>query len=127
MKLVIVESPTKAKTITKFLGDDFLIESSFGHVRDLPQSNLGVEIEHNFEPKYVVPIKAKKNLKKLQQLAKKSDKIILATDEDREGEAIAWHLAEALKVDPKDTDRIVFHEITQPAVEEALEHPRKID
>ena len=74
MKLVIVESPTKAKTIAKFLGDDFLIESSFGHVRDLPQSNLGVEIEHDFEPKYVVPVKAKKNLKKLQQLAKKSEK-----------------------------------------------------
>ena len=127
MKLVIVESPTKAKTITKFLGDDFLIESSFGHVRDLPQSNLGVEIEHDFEPKYVVPVKAKKNLKKLQQLAKKSEKIILATDEDREGEAIAWHLTKALKIDDRLADRIVFHEITKQAVEQALANPKKIN
>ena len=127
MKLVIVESPTKAKTIAKFLGSDFNVESSFGHVRDLPVSKMGIDIEHDFEPKYVVPVKAKKNLKILQALAKKSDKIILATDEDREGEAIAWHLAEALKVDPKDTDRIVFHEITKSAIEAALEHPRKID
>jgi len=127
MKLVIVESPTKAKTIAKFLGSNFNVESSFGHVRDLPVSKMGIDIEHDFEPKYVVPIKAKKNLKKLQELAKKSDKIILATDEDREGEAIAWHLAEALKVDLKDTDRIVFHEITKSAVEQALKHPRTID
>jgi len=127
MKLVIVESPTKAKTIAKFLGSDFNIESSFGHVRDLPVSKMGIDIEHDFEPKYVVPVKAKKNLKILQALAKKSDKIILATDEDREGEAIAWHLAEALKVDPRATDRIVFHEITKSAVIEALASPRKID
>jgi len=127
MKLVIVESPTKAKTIAKFLGSGFNVESSFGHVRDLPVSKMGIDIEHDFEPKYVVPVKAKKNLKILQELAKKSDKIILATDEDREGEAIAWHLAEALKVDPKDTDRIVFHEITKSAIEQALEHPKKID
>jgi DNA topoisomerase I len=127
MKLVIVESPTKAKTITKFLGSDYAIESSFGHVRDLPTSIMGIDIEHDFEPKYVVPAKAKKNLKKLQELAKKSDKIILATDEDREGEAIAWHLAEALKIKEKEADRIVFHEITKPAIEQALENPRKID
>ena len=127
MKLVIVESPTKAKTITKFLGSDFVIESSFGHVRDLPVSKMGIEIEHDFEPKYVVPKKAQKNLKKLQALAKKSDKIILATDEDREGEAIAWHLAQALKINEAQTDRIVFHEITKPAIEQALMHPRKID
>lgn len=126
-KLVIVESPTKAKTIAKFLGSDFNIESSFGHVRDLPVSKMGIDIEKDFEPKYIVPAKAKKNLKKLQELAKKSDKIVLATDEDREGEAIAWHLTEALKVDPKNTDRIVFHEITKSAIMEALEHPRKID
>lgn len=88
MKLVIVESPTKAKTIAKFLGAGFNIESSFGHVRDLPVSQMGIDIEHGFEPKYVVPPKAKKNLKKLQGLAKKSDQIILATDEDREGEEI---------------------------------------
>ena len=127
MKLVIVESPTKAKTITKFLGSDFVVESSFGHVRDLPVSIMGIDIEHDFEPKYVVPKKAKANLKKLQDLAKKSDKIILATDQDREGEAIAWHLAQALKVDPDKTDRIVFHEITKPAIEEALLTPKKID
>lgn len=127
MKLIIVESPTKAKTIAKFLGSDFKIESSFGHVRDLPVSKMGIDIEHDFEPKYVVPAKAKKNLKKLQELAKKSDKIVLATDEDREGEAIAWHLAQALKVDLNNADRIVFHEITKTAVEHALEHPRKID
>jgi len=127
MKLVIVESPTKAKTIAKFLGDDFNIESSFGHVRDLPVSKMGIDIENDFEPKYVVPAKAKKNLKKLQDLAKKSDKIILATDEDREGEAIAWHLAQALKIKPDEADRIVFHEITKPAIIEALKNPRKID
>ncbi len=127
MKLVIVESPTKAKTIAKFLGAGFKIESSFGHVRDLPVSKMGIDIEHDFEPKYVVPVKAKKNLKILQALAKKSDKIILATDEDREGEAIAWHLAKALKLDENKADRIVFHEITKSAVEQALEHPRKID
>ena len=127
MKLVIVESPTKAKTIAKFLGAGFKIESSFGHVRDLPVSSMGIDLEHDFEPKYVVPPKAKKNLKKLQELAKKSDKIVLATDEDREGEAIAWHLAEALKVDLKNTDRIVFHEITKSAIEQALAKPRKID
>ncbi len=127
MKLVIVESPTKAKTIAKFLGSDFNIESSFGHIRDLPVSKMGIDIEHGFEPNYVVPVKAKKNLKKLQELAKKSDKIILATDEDREGEAIAWHLVEALKVDLENTDRIVFHEITKSAIEQALENPRKID
>ncbi|MDD4901240.1 MAG: type I DNA topoisomerase [Patescibacteria group bacterium] len=127
MKLVIVESPTKAKTITKFLGNDFVIESSFGHVRDLPVSTMGIDIENGFEPKYVVPAKAKKNLKKLQDLAKKSDQIILATDEDREGEAIAWHLAQALKINEAQTDRIVFHEITKPAIEQALKNPRKID
>ena len=127
MKLVIVESPTKAKTIAKFLGDDFKIESSFGHVRDLPVSSMGIDLEHNFEPKYVVPPKAKKNLKKLRALAKKSEKIVLATDEDREGEAIAWHLAQALKVNEDQTDRIVFHEITKSAIEQALKHPRKID
>ena len=96
MKLVIVETPTKAKTITKFLGPDYKIESSFGHVRDLPKSKLGVDTENNFEPKYLVPDKARKNLNILKDLAKKADNIILATDEDREGEAIAWHLLEAL-------------------------------
>lgn len=127
MKLVIVESPTKAKTIAKFLGAGFKIESSFGHVRDLPVSNLGIDLENNFEPKYIVPVKAKKNLKKLQELAKKADNLILATDEDREGEAIAWHLSQALKIKPEQADRIVFHEITKQAIKQALLSPRKID
>ena len=92
MKLVIVESPTKAKTISHFLGKDFKIESSFGHVRDLPKTKLGVDTENNFEPQYVVPPKARKKVKLLEELAKKADQIYYATDEDREGEAIAWHL-----------------------------------
>ena len=127
MKLIIVESPTKAKTITKFLGRGFKIESSFGHIRDLPKSSLGVDTENNFEPKYLIPAKARKNLNKLKELAKKADEIILATDEDREGEAIAWHLQEALKLDPKATERIVFHEITKDAIFEALKNPRSLD
>jgi DNA topoisomerase I len=127
MNLVIVESPTKAKTITKFLGNNYKIESSFGHVRDLPKSNLGVDLENNFQPKYIVPAKAKKNLAKLKEIAKKASHIILATDEDREGEAIAWHLLEALKAKEKNTDRIVFHEITKDAILDALKNPRKID
>lgn len=125
MKLVIVESPTKAKTITQYLGDDFEILSSYGHVRDLPKSELGIDTDHNFKPTYVVPTKAKKNLSLLKKEAAKADEVILATDEDREGEAIAWHLAQALKL--KDPERIVFHEITKPAIMEALEHPRKLD
>jgi DNA topoisomerase-1 len=127
MKLVIVESPAKAKTIAKFLGDDFKIASSFGHVRDLPENNMGVDVAHNFEPTYVVPERAQKNLKKLKTLTKKSDKIILATDEDREGEAIAWHLTQALEINPEQADRIVFHEITKPVIEQSLAKPRRID
>ena len=127
MNLVIVESPTKAKTITKFLGKEYKIESSFGHIRDLPKSVLGVDVENNFQPKYLVPAKAKKNVTKLKELAKKAKKIILATDEDREGEAIAWHLSEALGLDHKKADRIVFHEITKNAIMEAIAKPRKID
>ncbi len=127
MNLVIVESPTKAKTITKFLGKNYKIESSFGHVRDLPKSDIGVDTENDFTPKYVIPAKASKNLKKLKDLAKKADDIILATDEDREGEAIAWHLAEALKINPQTAKRIVFHEITKNAIETALKTPRQLD
>src|SRR3989338_11386272 len=98
-KLVIVESPTKAKTITKFLkGGDYFIESSFGHIRDLPKSKLGVDVEHDFEPTYVIPTKSKPRMTELKKLAKKADEIILATDEDREGEAIAWHIAQALNL-----------------------------
>jgi len=125
MKLVIVESPTKAKTIQKFLGSDFKIKSSFGHVRDLPESKLGIDVEKNFEPDYIIPTKAKKVVSELKKESAKADETILATDEDREGEAIAWHLQEALKL--KDPERIVFHEITKSAIEKALENPRKID
>ena len=125
MNLVIVESPAKARTIEKFLGKDYKVESSFGHVRDLPKSNLGVDVENDFKPKYIVPTKAKKQVSLLKELAKESDNIILATDEDREGEAIAWHLAEALKI--KKPERIVFHEITQKAILNALKNPRPLD
>ncbi len=126
MKLVIVESPTKAKTISKFLGKQYNILSSYGHIRDLPRSKLGIDVENNYEPQYVVPIKNRENLKKLKEAAAKSDSVILATDEDREGEAIAWHLKEALKLKDK-TERIVFHEITEQAIKDALQHPREID
>jgi len=125
MELIIVESPTKAKTISKFLGDDFKIESSYGHVRDLPERTLGVDVEHNFEPKYVILAKAKKRVSELKKLSEKSKKVILATDEDREGEAISWHLVQALGL--KTVERIVFHEITKTAIEEALKNPRSID
>ncbi len=126
-KLVIVESPTKAKTIKKFLGSGYEVESSFGHVRDLPKSKLGVDVEHGFTPTYVVPATSKKQVTSLKKLAKTADEIILATDEDREGEAIAWHLLEALQLKDQPISRIVFHEITKTAIEEALAHPRQID
>jgi len=125
--LVIVESPTKAKTITKFLGKDFKVESSFGHVRDLPQKKLGVDVEHNFEPEYVIPLKSKNTVTKLKSAAVKADNVILATDEDREGEAIAWHLANILDLNDKNSQRITFHEITKKAIDEALKNPRRLD
>ncbi|MEK7151380.1 MAG: type I DNA topoisomerase [Patescibacteria group bacterium] len=126
--LVIVESPTKARTISKFLGSGFLVRSSMGHVRDLPKSTMGIDIEHGFKPKYMIPAKAKPVIAELKEAVGKSDKIILATDEDREGEAISWHLLEALGIkDDKHVERIVFHEITKSAIEEALKHPRSID
>ena len=128
--LVIVESPTKAKTISRFLGNTFVVESSYGHVRDLPKSKIGIDFEHDFLPHYIVPQKAKANVKKLKELAKKSAKIILATDEDREGEAIAWHLISALGLEDRPRDniqRIVFHEITESAIKEALANPRDLD
>ena len=125
MNLVIVESPAKARTIEKFLGKDFKVESSFGHVRDLPKSDLGVDVENDFKPKYVIPTKARKQVSLLRELAQESDEVILATDEDREGEAIAWHLAETLKI--KKPERIVFHEITKKAILDALKSPRKLD
>jgi len=134
MKLIIVESPTKAKTISRFVGKNYTVKSSYGHIRDLPKSKLGVDTENDFAPEYTIPAKAKKNLSALQEIAAKSDKIILATDADREGEAISWHLAQALNLGNfgagkkgKDYERIVFHEITKNAIEDALSNPRKID
>jgi DNA topoisomerase-1 len=125
--LVIVESPTKAKTISRFLDGKYKVEASFGHIRDLPTSKMGIDIEHDFDPTYVIPPKAKKKVEELKKLAKDAPLIILATDEDREGEAIAWHLLSALKLKEKDIQRIAFHEITKTAIAQALEHPRKID
>jgi DNA topoisomerase-1 len=125
--LVIVESPAKAKTIEKFLGGDFIVKSSFGHIRDLPKKGMSVAIENNFEPSYEVSAEKKKTVTELKKLAKTAETVWLASDEDREGEAIAWHLSEALSLDPKKTKRIVFHEITKPAILAAIEHPRQID
>ncbi|MBU6447228.1 type I DNA topoisomerase [Patescibacteria group bacterium] len=125
--LVIVESPTKAKTISRFLGSDYDVQASFGHVRDLPKSKMGIDTDHDFEPTYTIPVKAKKVVADLKARASKANEVILATDEDREGEAIAWHLVSALKLKEDDTKRIVFHEITKPAIAEALEHPRHLD
>jgi len=125
MDLVIVESPVKGRTISKFLGKNYKVVASFGHVRDLPKGELGVDVENNFEPKYVIPTKARKVVTELKKEAAKADNVILASDEDREGESIAWHLKEALKLD--NPDRIVFHEITKTAIENALKSPRHID
>jgi len=127
MKLIIVESPTKAKTIAKFIGSGYKLESSFGHIRDLPKSKMGIDIENEYQPQYIIPTKAKKNVTKLKKLAEQADEVILASDEDREGEAIAWHLVKALKIPENETKRIVFHEITKPAIEEALKTPKTID
>lgn len=151
MHLIIVESPTKAKTLRKFLGKDYSVEASVGHIRDLPKSDLGVDIEHDFAPRYVIPTDKKKRVSELKDLAKKAETIVLATDPDREGEAIAWHIAEVLK-DVKEAkkqktkvkkkpeivsplsgtesvrfSRIVFHEITEDAILHALETPRQVD
>jgi len=124
--LIIVESPTKAKTISKFLDRSYKIESSYGHVRDLPKSQMGVDIAKNFEPHYIIPVKARQKANELKKLAQKSTAIYYATDEDREGEAIAWHL-DVIFGHPKNTKRIAFHEITKEAVLAALQHPRLID
>lgn len=125
MKLVIVESPTKAHTLSGFLGNEYNVQSSFGHIRDLPKGKLGIDTEKNFEPTYVIPTKARKRVTALKQAAKKASSVTLATDEDREGEAIAWHLAQILEL--KNPERIVFHEITERAIAEALKNPRGID
>lgn len=126
--LVIVESPTKAKTISRFLGPQYIVESSFGHVRDLPKSKMGIDLEHGtFEPQYSVSRDKAAHVKQLKDLAQKADDIIFATDEDREGEAISWHLAHIFDVAPEKAKRIVFHEITEHAITEALKNPRHID
>jgi DNA topoisomerase-1 len=135
MKLVIVESPTKAATIKKFLGEEYKVESSYGHVRDLPKSKLGIDLEKDFEPQYIIPKKSQKRVTLLKKEAAKAEEVVLATDEDREGEAIAWHLTRALElVNPKTESqnakpvkRIAFHEITKPAIRAALANPRHLD
>ncbi len=125
--LVIVESPAKAKTIEKYLGKDYSVKSSFGHIRDLPKKGINIDIENNFAPTYEINADKKKVVAELRKAAKEASDIWLASDEDREGEAIAWHLTQALKLDPKKTKRIVFHEITKPAIEAAIKNPRTID
>lgn len=125
--LVIVESPAKAKTIEKFLGKDFTVKSSFGHIRDLSKKKLGIDLEKNYKPEYVVNSDKSKVVDELKKLSKDAEIIWLASDEDREGEAIAWHLSEVLKLDPKRTKRIVFHEITRTAIEAAISNPRSIN
>ena len=125
--LVIVESPAKAKTIKKYLGQDYQVVASMGHVRDLPKNKIGVDIEHNFEPQYV-NIKTQEDLiKSLKKEAKKSDKVYLATDPDREGEAISWHLAHLLNLDVADQNRVTFNEITKSGVQSGMSAPRTID
>jgi len=125
--LLIVESPAKAKTIEKILGEDFEVKSCYGHIRDLEKVDMGIDIENNYQPRYIVPEEKQKVVKELKSLAKKSGEVWLATDEDREGEAISWHLCEVLGLDPKTTKRIVFHEITKPAIQSAIKKPRTVD
>jgi DNA topoisomerase-1 len=125
--LLIVESPAKAKTIEKILGKDFEVKSCYGHIRDLEKAGMGIDIEKNYKPTYIVPEEKQKVVRDLKSLAKKSDEVWLATDEDREGEAISWHLCEVLGLDPKTTKRIVFHEITKPAIQSAVQNPRRVD
>ncbi len=126
--LVIVESPGKIKTISKYLGTDYVVMASMGHVRDLPKTKMGIDTKHNFEPKYIIPKEKQKVITGLKSKIKKGTTVYIATDEDREGEAIGWHLVEALELEKhKDLKRIVFHEITKPAIIDAIEHPRTID
>lgn len=125
--LLIVESPAKAKTIEGILGKDFEVKSCFGHIRDLEKNDMGIDINNNFKPKYIVPADKERVVKELKSIAKNSQEVWLASDEDREGESISWHLAEVLHLDPKTTKRIVFHEITKPAIEKAVKNPRTIN
>ncbi len=125
--LLIVESPAKAKTIEKILGADFEVKSCYGHIRDLQKADMGIDLKNQYKPTYIVPEEKAKVVKELKSLAKKSGEVWLATDEDREGEAISWHLCEVLDLDPKTTKRIVFHEITSPAIKAAVNNPRLLD
>jgi len=125
--LLIVESPAKAKTIEKILGSDFEVKSCYGHIRDLEKEDMGIDIKNGYKPKYIISEDKQKVVKELRSLAKKSDDVWLATDEDREGEAISWHLCEVLDLDPYTTKRIVFHEITKPAIQKAVENPRFVN
>ncbi len=125
--LVIVESPAKAKTIEKFLGKDYKVMSSYGHIRDLRKKDFGVDMERQFEPEYEIPADKRDLVKDLKKAAKEAEMVWLASDEDREGEAIAWHLYEVLGLKPDNTRRIVFHEITKNAILNAIENPRDID
>ena len=127
MNLVIVESPAKAKTIEKFLGGDYKVTSSYGHIRDLKRHDFSIDLDNQFQPIYEIPEDKKDLVSDLKKAAKKADMVWLASDEDREGEAISWHLSEVLGLDPKNTRRIVFHEITKPAILAAIENPRNID
>src|SRR5258705_9796760 len=125
--LLIVESPAKAKTIEKILGKDFEVKSCYGHIRDLEKAGMGIDIEKNYKPTYIVPEEKQKVVRDLKSFAKKADEVWLATDEDREGEAISWHLCEVLGLDPKTTKRIVFHEITKPAIEAAVKNQPRLE
>src|SRR5579863_2683652 len=125
--LLIVESPGKVKTIEKILGEDFEVKSCYGHIRDLEKGDMGIDIKDNYRPRYIVPEDKEKVVKELKAFAKKSEEVWLATDEDREGEAISWHLCEVLGLDPGTTKRIVFHEITRPAIQSAVRRPRTVD
>ncbi|MGL6068438.1 MAG: type IA DNA topoisomerase, partial [Sediminibacterium sp.] len=125
--LLIVESPAKAKTIEKILGKEFEVKSCYGHIRDLEKDDMGIDVKNHYQPRYKVPEEKEKVVKELKTLAKKADEVWLASDEDREGESISWHLAEVLGLDPKETKRIVFHEITAPAIKKAVDNPRRIN
>ena len=125
--LLIVESPAKAKTIEKILGDEFEVRSCYGHIRDLEKNDMGIDMKNHFAPRYMVPSEKEKVVKELKSMTKKAKEVWLASDEDREGESISWHLAEVLGLDPKKTKRIVFHEITAPAIKKAVANPRLIN
>ena len=125
--LLIVESPAKAKTIEKILGSDFEVKSCYGHIRDLEKAGMGINLEKKYQPTYIIPPEKEKVVNDLKRLSKKATEVWLATDEDREGKAISWHLCEVLGLDPKITKRIVFHEITKPAIKAAVDNPRTLD